>query len=80
MYYFCFLSSYAKKITFDLMAIAEEYIRLIFGLKIKQIRTEKDLSLFGLSKLCGLSKSYLNEIEKEKSTPKQIKLSNWQIH
>ena len=52
------------------MAIAEEYIRLIFGLKIKQIRTEKDLSLFGLSKLCGLSKSYLNEIEKGKKYTK----------
>ncbi len=56
------------------MAIAEEYIRLIFGLKIKQIRTEKDLSLFGLSKLCGLSKSYLNEIEKGKKYPKTDKI------
>ncbi len=56
------------------MAIAEEYIRLIFGLKIKQIRTEKDLSLFGLSKLSGLSKSYLNEIEKGKKFPKTDKI------
>ncbi len=56
------------------MAIAEEYIRLIFGLKIRQIRTEKDLSLFGLSKLCGLSKSYLNEIEKGKKYPKTDKI------
>ncbi|MDY8134713.1 XRE family transcriptional regulator [Aquimarina sp. 2201CG5-10] len=56
------------------MAIAEEYIRLIFGLKIKQIRTDKDLSLFGLSKLCGLSKSYLNEIEKGKKYPKTDKI------
>ncbi|GAA3510011.1 hypothetical protein GCM10022393_23800 [Aquimarina addita] len=56
------------------MAIAEEYIRLIFGLKIKQIRTEKDLSLFGLSKLSGLSKSYLNEIEKGKKYPKTDKI------
>ncbi|MCX2763619.1 helix-turn-helix domain-containing protein [Aquimarina muelleri] len=54
--------------------MAEEYIRLIFGLKIKQIRTEKDLSLFGLSKLCGLSKSYLNEIEKGKKYPKTDKI------
>ncbi|MEW7290216.1 helix-turn-helix domain-containing protein [Aquimarina sp. 2304DJ70-9] len=54
--------------------MAEEYIRLIFGLKIKQIRTEKELSLFGLSKLSGLSKSYLNEIEKGKKYPKTDKI------
>ncbi|CAL2101668.1 Helix-turn-helix domain-containing protein [Tenacibaculum sp. 190130A14a] len=52
----------------------EEYIRLIFGLKLKQIRTSKDLSLFGLSKLTGLSKSYLNEIEKGKKYPKTDKI------
>ncbi len=56
------------------MAIAEEYIRLIFGLKVKQIRTERELSLFGLSKLSGLSKSYLNEIEKGKKYPKTDKI------
>ncbi|WP_025742440.1 helix-turn-helix domain-containing protein [Aquimarina pacifica] len=54
--------------------MAEEYIKLIFGLKIKQIRTDKELSLFGLSKLCGLSKSYLNEIEKGKKYPKTDKI------
>lgn len=52
----------------------QEYIKLIFGLKLKQIRTEKDLSLFGLSKICGLSKSYLNEIEKGKKYPKPDKI------
>ena len=51
------------------MNIEEEYIRLIFGLKLKQIRTEKNLSLFGLSKLTNISKSYLNEIEKGKKYP-----------
>lgn len=54
--------------------IEDEYIRLIFGLKLKQIRTEKKLSLFGLSKLSGLSKSYLNEIEKGKKYPKTDKI------
>jgi transcriptional regulator with XRE-family HTH domain len=44
-----------------------------FGLKLKQARTNKNLSLFGLAKITDLSKSYLNEIEKEKSIPKQIK-------
>ena len=52
----------------------EEYIKLIFGLKLKQLRTERNLSLFGLSKLSGLSKSYLNEIEKGKKYPKTDKI------
>ena len=53
----------------------EEYIKLIFGLKLKQIRTERNLSLFGLSKLSGLSKSYLNEIENGKKYPKPDKIA-----
>lgn len=53
----------------------EEYIKLIFGLKLKQIRTDRKLSLFGLSKLSGLSKSYLNEIEKGKKYPKPDKIA-----
>ncbi|WP_395091482.1 helix-turn-helix domain-containing protein [Vaginella massiliensis] len=52
----------------------EDYIKLIFGLKIKQLRTDKDLSLFKLSKITGLSKSYLNEIEKGKKYPKTDKI------
>ena len=54
----------------------EDYIKLIFGLKLKQIRTAKKLSLFGLSKLSGLSKSYLNEIENGKKYPKPDKIAN----
>ncbi|WP_026915313.1 helix-turn-helix domain-containing protein [Christiangramia portivictoriae] len=53
----------------------EDYIKLIFGLKLKQIRIEKSLSLFGLSKLSGLSKSYLNEIENGKKYPKPDKIA-----
>ncbi|UJH66658.1 helix-turn-helix domain-containing protein [Allomuricauda sp. SCSIO 65647] len=53
----------------------EEYIKLIFGLKLKQVRGKKNLSLFGLSKLTGLSKSYLNEIEKGKKYPKTDKIA-----
>lgn len=53
----------------------EEYIKLIFGLKLKQIRTAKKLSLYGLSKLSGLSKSYLNEIENGKKYPKSDKIA-----
>ncbi len=53
----------------------EEYIKIIFGLKLKQIRTDRNLSLFGLSKLSGLSKSYLNEIEHGKKYPKTDKIA-----
>ena len=48
------------------MNIEKDYIKLIFGLKLKQARTNKNLSLFGLAKITDLSKSYLNEIEKGK--------------
>lgn len=53
----------------------QDYIKVIFGLKLKQIRTDRELSLFGLSKLTGLSKSYLNEIEKGKKYPKPDKIN-----
>ena len=53
----------------------QEYIRLIFGLKLKQVRTDKELSLFGLAKISGMSKSYLNEIEKGKKYPKPDKIA-----
>lgn len=56
------------------MNIEKEYIKLIFGLKLKQARTNKNLSLFGLAKITDLSKSYLNEIEKGKKYPKTDKI------
>jgi len=62
-------------IIFAFVTMEQEYIKLIFGLKLKQIRTDKNLSLFGLSKLSGLSKSYLNEIEKGKKYPKPDKIA-----
>lgn len=52
----------------------EEYVKLIFGLKLRQVRTDKGLSLFQLGKITGLSKSYLNEIEKGKKYPKTDKI------
>lgn len=64
---------FAEKFIFAIME--EDYIKLIFGLKLKQIRTDKNLSLFGLSKLSGLSKSYLNEIENGKKYPKPDKIA-----
>ena len=56
------------------MNLERDYIKLIFGLKLKQARTNKNLSLFGLAKITGLSKSYLNEIEKGKKYPKRDKI------
>jgi predicted transcriptional regulator len=53
----------------------QDYIKIIFGLKVRQLRTDRDLSLYGLSKLTGLSKSYLNEIEKGKKYPKPDKIN-----
>lgn len=67
------MSMFAKMGIFVFMQ--EDYIKLIFGLKLKQIRTDKNLSLFGLSKLSGLSKSYLNEIENGKKYPKPDKIA-----
>jgi len=44
--------------------------RIIFGLKIRELRKEKGLSFAELSKASGMSVSYLNEIEKGKKFPK----------
>lgn len=53
----------------------DENIKLIFGIKIRQLRSKKNLSLTQLSKLTGISTSYLNEIEKGKKYPKPDKIS-----
>lgn len=47
--------------------------RIIFGLKVKQLRQERGLSFVDLAKLTGVSVSYLNEIEKGKKYPKPEK-------
>jgi transcriptional regulator with XRE-family HTH domain len=51
-------------------------LKLIFGLKLKQLRTEKKLSLQQLADIAGLSVSYLNEIEKGKKYPKAEKIAS----
>lgn len=50
--------------------------RIIFGLKVKQLRQEKGLSFAELSKMAGMSLSYINEIEKGKKFPKKDKVAN----
>ena len=50
--------------------------RIIFGLKVKQLRQEKGLSFAELSKVAGISLSYINEIEKGKKFPKKDKVAS----
>lgn len=49
-------------------------IKLIFGLKLKQLRLDSKMSLAELSQKTGISVSYLNEIEKGKKYPKADKI------
>ena len=56
------------------MPLSKDYKKLIFGIKLKQHRSAKKLSLQSLSQLSGISVSYLNEIEKGKKYPKEDKI------
>jgi len=58
------------------MKIQNEHIKIILGLKIKQWRLSKGLSLKELALQTGLSVSYLNEIESGKKYPKTDKLAS----
>jgi len=56
------------------MIPSSNHIRLIFGLKLHQLRLDNELSLTKLSNETGISKSYLNEIEKGKKYPRPEKI------
>ncbi len=56
------------------MTTDREKVRLIFGLKLKQLRNDLGLSTYELANRTGLSPSYLNEIEKGKKYPKSEKV------
>lgn len=56
------------------MVLNKQHIRLIFGLKARQLRQQRGLSFAELSQASGLSVSYLNEIEKGKKYPKTDKI------
>lgn len=56
------------------MTSDREKVRLIFGLKIRQLRNDLQLSTYELANRTGLSPSYLNEIEKGKKYPKTEKI------
>jgi XRE family transcriptional regulator, fatty acid utilization regulator len=49
-------------------------VRIIFGLKIRQLRLSKGFSLAEIADKVGFSVSYLNEIEKGKKYPKSDKI------
>ncbi len=57
------------------MNLSNENIKLILGLKLRQLRQEKGLSLSELAAASGLSVSYLNEIESGKKYPKAEKIA-----
>ena len=51
-----------------------QVVRLIFGLKLRELRQERALSPAELARTCDVSVSYLNEIEKGKKYPKADKI------
>jgi transcriptional regulator with XRE-family HTH domain len=56
------------------MSMKPQHERILFGLKVKQLRQAKGLSFADLSKQAQLSISYLNEIEKGKKYPREDKM------
>lgn len=56
------------------MELTKSNIKLIFGLKLKQLRLSRNLSLSELADRSSLSVSYLNEIESGKKYPKSDKI------
>lgn len=56
------------------MIAESDYIKTVFGLKLKQQRQNKNWSLQDLANKTGVSKSYLNEIENGKKYPKHDKI------
>lgn len=56
------------------MNFESDFIKTVFGLKLKQQRQKKNWSLQDLALKTGLSKSYLNEIENGKKYPKHDKI------
>ncbi|KEY19122.1 helix-turn-helix domain-containing protein [Kaistella antarctica] len=61
------------------MASDSDFIKTVFGLKMRQFRQKKSFSLQDLANLTGVSKSYLNEIENGKKYPKHDKIANLAI-
>ena len=58
------------------MRLRPQNQRLLFGLKLRQLRTERGLSFQQFGQLAGMSVSYLNEIERGKKSPRADKLED----
>lgn len=71
IYYFYFFKN--KKTTS--VSTKSQNHKIIFGLKVKQLRTEQNLSFAQLAEQSGMSVSYLNEIEKGKKYPRNDKIT-----
>ena len=56
------------------MSVKHPNDKILFGLKVKQLRVKQGLSFAELSQKTGISVSYLNEIEKGKKYPKRDKI------
>lgn len=56
------------------MDFSSDSIRILFGLKLRQLRLDKGLTQYDLADLSGVSVSYINEIEKGKKYPKTDKI------
>ena len=56
------------------MLTENEVVRLVFGLKVRSLRQEKNLSYQQLSEHTGLALSYLHDIENGKKYPKANKI------
>ena len=56
------------------MSSESDFIKTVFGLKLRQQRQKKNWSLQDLADKTKLSKSYLNEIENGKKYPKHDKI------
>ncbi len=57
------------------MILPADHIRLLFGLKLRQLRLDRKLSVSELAQQSGLSVSYVTEIEKGRKYPKGDKIS-----
>ena len=57
------------------MNLPADHIRLLFGLKLRQLRLDRGLSVSELAQQAGLSVSYVTEIEKGRKYPKADKIS-----
>ncbi len=58
------------------MRLRPQNERILFGLKLRQLRADRALSFQQLAKLTGMSVSYLNEIERGKKSPRPEKLDD----